>query len=169
MVQVVLEKLPPGEFEIFSTADNPDTDGKFRIFWSSSPRAKSYELYQNNTLVETIQAGQELSVNIHILVNGNYQYRVIAKNDFGETESDIKNVMVELSANKNDGGDDFFNQLTEFLSANGTTIVIVVAGGVVIAVIFKMKGGKGKFKIIKDTASGSTGGSFDDKFFDSEF
>jgi len=53
--------------------------------WNPSPEATSYDLYRNNTLVAsgTLQA----QVDIGVAPTSDYVYKVVARNDFGQVES----------------------------------------------------------------------------------
>ena len=50
-IQVIVERLPPGLFNLTTDADTPDIDGAFNLNWTVSENAVNYSIYQHNNPV----------------------------------------------------------------------------------------------------------------------
>jgi len=96
----------PGAFTLYENADDPDTDGKFKLWWDSSSNADSYSMYKSNnpilifTGTETlVKSGiVDLEESITESTDGTYYYIVVASNEAGLALSNVVDVEVELSA-----------------------------------------------------------------------
>ena len=91
-----LENFPPGAFSLFSTAGNPDIDGNFLLNWSASDFADSYSIYQNNTLIVENLPETQRNLQINDLTNGEYNFYVVAQNDYGLETSNNLTIFVNL-------------------------------------------------------------------------
>jgi len=78
-----IEEFPPGPFTLNSTAEDPDKDGKFSLFWTESQYADTYQVYRNNTLIAELDSSQ-LTYEISDLSDGDYEFKVVAVNEYGE-------------------------------------------------------------------------------------
>jgi ABC-type transport system substrate-binding protein len=96
----------PGAVNIYSNADNPDTDGNFDISWSSSTYTDNYSLYRSSSVITTIDGSVNLlldevtdfSYETSGYTNGIYYFLVVSKNGNGNTMSENLMVTVELSS-----------------------------------------------------------------------
>ena len=84
----------PGPFTLTSTATNPDTDGSFSLQWTASADSDDYSVYQDNVLLSS--GVTSLFYSITISVNNTYDFKVIAYNVNGETESNEISVIVAI-------------------------------------------------------------------------
>ena len=91
-----LENFPPGSFSLFSDAGNPDIDGNFILNWSASEFTDSYSVYQNNTLIADSLPSTESNYQIEDLTNGEYNFYIVAQNDYGSETSNNLTVSVNL-------------------------------------------------------------------------
>jgi len=76
---------PPGEFYLFSDADNPDWDGIVNFTWSIAQGADRYELYINDSLHKDNIT--ETAYTVSNLDTNDYKVYVIAINDAGQRDS----------------------------------------------------------------------------------
>jgi len=84
----------PGPFTLTSTATNPDTDGSFSLEWTASADSDDYSVYQDNVLLSSDVTS--LFYSITVTVNNTYDFKVIAYNVNGETESNEISVIVAI-------------------------------------------------------------------------
>jgi len=91
-----LENFPPGAFSLFSNAGNPDIDGNFQLNWTASDFADTYSVYQNNTLIAGDLPATQRNLQINDLTNGNYEFHVVARNDYGTILSNNLTISVNL-------------------------------------------------------------------------
>ena len=84
----------PSPFTLTSTATNPDTDGSFSLQWTASVDSDNYSVYQDSVLLST--GITNLYYPITISVNDTYDFKVIACNVNGETESNEIIVIVAI-------------------------------------------------------------------------
>jgi len=93
----IIMKIPlpePNPFMLTSNADNPDEDGIFMLYWSSSEYTKSYSVYCDDVLLEG--GITNLYCNIKVYSSGYYDFKVVALNDYGQTESNEITVNVDI-------------------------------------------------------------------------
>ncbi|MFW9819755.1 MAG: SBBP repeat-containing protein [Candidatus Thorarchaeota archaeon] len=88
----------PGLFKLSSNASNPDTDGSFSLFWTSSLLATNYSILMRNNSIITLIREQinYLSYDIQLSIGGIYSFKVIAFNKFGNTSSNWVNIEVKF-------------------------------------------------------------------------
>ncbi|MFX1346127.1 MAG: ABC transporter substrate-binding protein [Promethearchaeota archaeon] len=103
-VQVTVELPGPGNFTLWSDADDPDPNGAFDLFWTDSNGADNYSVYEYNKFITEING----SLTVHAfqtalypfpisgLFNGDYYYVVVAYNGTGQTMSNCFKVTVQL-------------------------------------------------------------------------
>lgn len=84
----------PSPFTLTSTATNPDIDGSFSLQWTTSADSDNYSVYQDNILLSS--GITSLSYPISISVNDTYDFKIIACNVNGETESNGIIVIVAI-------------------------------------------------------------------------
>ena len=94
VIAVKTPSPPPNSFMLTSNADIPDEDGIFMLYWSSSEYTKSYSVYCDGVLLEG--GITNLYCNIKVYSSGNYDFKVIAHNDYGETESNEITINVDI-------------------------------------------------------------------------
>jgi len=133
------QELPPGAFSLWSNAGNPDTDGEFRLSWSSSEGADEYSIYKSELYITQINLGVFLvaenalsSYPISESENGDYYYVVVAYNEFGNTLSNCYKVTVEI-----DEGDEG-GEVYEFIPGFNIFILFAVFGVVFYILVFKI-------------------------------
>ncbi|MGQ4875445.1 MAG: glycosyl hydrolase family 18 protein [Promethearchaeia archaeon] len=106
---------PPGAFNLTTTADNPDIDGKFYLNWTQSTGADNYSVYYSTTKINSAGAGKllysGLTENYTLISNmmsGTYYFAVVAHNESGDTLSNnvFINVSLPLDLNSNAGNPD---------------------------------------------------------------
>jgi len=85
---------PPSPFMLTSNADNPNVDGIFMLYWSSSEYTKSYSVYCDDVLLE--YGLTKLYCNIKVYTSGSYDFNVVALNDYGQVDSNIITVNVDI-------------------------------------------------------------------------
>jgi len=73
----------PSSFILDSNANNPDIDGVFLLYWTDSEYANNYSIYQNDVLLNS--GLTELYYLMENYLNGSYDYKVIAFNNYGNT------------------------------------------------------------------------------------
>ncbi len=84
----------PTPFTLTSNADNPDEDGLFMLYWSSSEYGNVYSVYCDDVLLEW--GIIELYCNIKVYASGSYDFKVVALNDYGQTDSNEITVNVDI-------------------------------------------------------------------------
>ncbi|MFX0073171.1 MAG: hypothetical protein ACFFAO_18995, partial [Candidatus Hermodarchaeota archaeon] len=107
---VLVQFLPPGDFDLSSDADTPDTDGAFDLIWTSSEGADNYSLYMFDKMITEINSSLTLLANqtatspfpISGLVNGEYYFAILAYNEHGATMSDNEYVIVFIPDSNGD-------------------------------------------------------------------
>ena len=85
----------PGSFNLYTDADDPDTDGEFNLIWTSSERADNYSVYYYNKMIIeineslTLLSDQTTATSFHVtkLPKGKYYFAVAAWNEMGLTLS----------------------------------------------------------------------------------
>ncbi|MFW9872452.1 MAG: hypothetical protein ACFFG0_05060 [Candidatus Thorarchaeota archaeon] len=90
-------KIPlpsPKPFTLTSDAGSPDTDGLIMLYWSKSEYAEVYAVYQDDVLLEW--GVTKLYYNVRIYADGSYKFKVVALNDYGQVESNVITVNVEI-------------------------------------------------------------------------
>ena len=93
--KVINLPLPsPTPFTLTSNADNPDEDGIFMLYWSSSEYGDVYSVYCDNVLLEW--GITKLYCNIKVYSSGSYDFKVVALNDYGQTDSNEITVNVDI-------------------------------------------------------------------------
>ncbi|MHA1233035.1 MAG: hypothetical protein ACTSPQ_20605, partial [Candidatus Helarchaeota archaeon] len=103
-IQVIVERLPPGLFNLTTDADTPDIDGAFNLNWTVSENAVNYSIYQHNNPITKINGSitlvdsgiVTLSYSFSGLKNGTYYYIIVAFNDNGNKSSNCIQVEVKL-------------------------------------------------------------------------
>ena len=95
---IIPQPPPPTPFTLTSNANNPDMDGSFTLYWSSSTHANSYSVYQNNILLESglTTLNYIIFYDIGGYVDGNYYFKVIAFNDYGNMSSNEITVNIDI-------------------------------------------------------------------------
>ncbi len=88
------EPIPPNPFTLTSDADSPDTNGLFTLYWISSENADNYSVYKNDVLLNSGLIYTQYYVEISS--NGNYDFKVIAFNEYGNTSSNEITVIIEI-------------------------------------------------------------------------
>ncbi|TFG21354.1 MAG: hypothetical protein EU529_13720 [Promethearchaeota archaeon] len=97
-------RIPPKAFNMFTDANDPDTDGNFNLTWSKSIGADNYSVYSHDVFIHQIknngtlevQGIEELNHTISGLTSGDYYYIVIAYNETGNTSSNCTQVSVRI-------------------------------------------------------------------------
>ncbi|KKM97841.1 hypothetical protein LCGC14_1163970 [marine sediment metagenome] len=89
-----IEPNLPSPFNLTSNADNPDIDGIFLLNWTISEYANNYSVYQNDVLIDNGLV--ELYYYMEIYTNGNYSFKVISFNDYGNITSNEIIVNIEI-------------------------------------------------------------------------
>jgi hypothetical protein len=84
----------PTPFTLTSNADNPDTDGIFMLYWSSSGYADFYSVYCDGDLLKW--GITNLYCNVKVYASGSYNFKVVALNDYGQADSNIITVNVDI-------------------------------------------------------------------------
>lgn len=98
----VIVSLPPGEFQLVSTADNPDPDGEFNLNWGSSIDADNYSVYEHTSFITEINNSLNLlasGLEINTLHrtgygNGEYYFIVEAINEVGTKTSNCIKITI---------------------------------------------------------------------------
>jgi len=106
VLTVKLSIESPGGFYLWSTADNPDTDGIFNLTWSISPRVSNYSLYYSNVSanmdIESETPWVETIWNNEIEISfgdGMHYFLVVAYNNYGYAVSNYTSVNVQIATN----------------------------------------------------------------------
>ena len=84
----------PQPFSLSSTASDPDLDGAFWLNWTTSVLAMNYSIYLNGDLL--IERLINNSYYISGLLNGSYQYHVVAFNYYGNISSNVITIGVDF-------------------------------------------------------------------------
>jgi WD40 repeat protein len=136
----VIVSLPPGDFLLTSSADDPDLDGQFNLNWDSSTDADNYSVYEHSSFITEVNYTLDLIVSgleVNTLPregygNGEYYFIVAAINEISTTLSNCIKITVGQQ-----GGDTFWEDLIQ----QGLLIPIVgaIAGGVVGIAFFVIK------------------------------
>lgn len=93
-VNIEIPLPPPNPFMLTSNADNPDADGIFMLYWSSSEYAKVYSVYCDGVLLEW--GITNLYCNIKVYTSGSYNFKVVALNDYGQVDSNLITINVDI-------------------------------------------------------------------------
>jgi len=93
-VNIEIPLPPPNPFMLTSNADNPDADGIFMLYWSSSEYAEVYSVYCDGVLLEW--GITNLYCNIKVYTSGSYNFKVVALNDYGQVDSNIITINVDI-------------------------------------------------------------------------
>jgi hypothetical protein len=112
----------PGEFQLSSTAQNPDPDGNFILNWTESLDASNHTLYKSNFPIETINSSVVAVTNGSInhtcnfenYSEGEYYFMVLAYNEYGNTSSNCVYFRVQFPPS-----DFTLNNLTEIPNRDG--------------------------------------------------
>jgi len=104
-IEVVVEiEDPPSPFTLSSDAGSPDEDGDFNLTWTPSTFADNYSLYVYSSLITEINGSltllldevTDLSYEAFDYSDGTYFFAVVAKNIYGTTMSNNREVVVEI-------------------------------------------------------------------------
>ncbi|MFX1257866.1 MAG: hypothetical protein ACFFAN_08410 [Promethearchaeota archaeon] len=95
---------PPDAFNLYSTAEDPDTVGSFNLYWDDSVGADNYSVYVSNSFITIIDGTcteiateiQATTLPISGLGSGIYYYVVVAYNETGNTLSNCIQINVQL-------------------------------------------------------------------------
>lgn len=136
----------PGTFILSTDATSPDTDGKFKLTWTTSDGATSYEIYTYSSKITKINStiGQPINTTsglVHSLTfttaNTTY-FIIVAKNSTGNTLSNSLSVTVKFDF----GAKSPVEQFLEFLGTPaGIASVTAISGGAVGTTILAIKWG----------------------------
>ena len=77
---------PPGAFTLTLTPECDGTASQIRLNWTSSPGAKTYDVYRNGTLLYSDAISNQF-INTTVTTGVSYSYYVKAKNSGGSTNS----------------------------------------------------------------------------------
>ncbi|KKM14500.1 hypothetical protein LCGC14_1705480 [marine sediment metagenome] len=88
------DPIPPNPFTLTSDADAPDTNGLFTLYWISSENADNYSVYRDGALLNSGLIYTQYYM--EITSNGNYNFKVIAFNEYGNTSSNEITVNIEI-------------------------------------------------------------------------
>ena len=119
----------PGPFTLTSTATNPDTDGSFSLQWTASADSDDYSVYQDNVLLSS--GVTSLFYSITISVNNTYDFKVIAYNINGETESNEIAVIVAIPPEEPSLNPDLISSFNPFIiigilgSISGISAIVI--------------------------------------------
>jgi len=104
----------PGSFDLYSHADAPESDGVFKLNWTSSFAADVYTVYEDSspfseingqTIVQADIADQEVFLTNYD--TGTYYFLVLAINDHGNrTSENYVSVQVTIASDDKDDDDD---------------------------------------------------------------
>ncbi len=94
----------PGPFTLLSTAEDPDEDGEFDLVWSDAEGAVNYSIYQyhnfiteiNGSLIPLATEITDLTIHLSGYATGTYYFIVVAHNEYGDTLSNCKEIIVDL-------------------------------------------------------------------------
>ncbi len=95
-LELIVEFPKPGPFSLISPdAGTPDNDGQFTLNWGISEEADNYTVYWDTTSFTTYTGTQNILINeldvntapFSTSQNGNYYFRVCARNETGERYS----------------------------------------------------------------------------------
>ncbi|MFX1280411.1 MAG: ABC transporter substrate-binding protein [Promethearchaeota archaeon] len=102
-INVTVLFFKPGPFNLYSTADTPDTDGSFILYWTNSSGARNYSIYSSDSFITNLDPGLSLEAEdtntpyaISDLGNGDYFFIAVAYNESGYTLSNCIEVEVQL-------------------------------------------------------------------------
>jgi len=96
--------ISPGEFNLSSDADTPDTDGIFTLEWTPAIRANNYSVYLYSGYITEINSSvilltaeiTELTYIMSMYMEGTYYLIVVAYNDYDDTLSNCIVINVKL-------------------------------------------------------------------------
>ncbi|MHA1436361.1 MAG: SBBP repeat-containing protein [Promethearchaeota archaeon] len=99
----LIKFLPyPDNFILSSDADNPDSDGSFRLSWTYSLEAENYSIYQDNQSISKVNNTMKiksgitnLSHSFTYLPQGDYYFIIVAFNTYGNTSSNCLKIVVK--------------------------------------------------------------------------
>jgi hypothetical protein len=86
----------PGKFVLTTDADNPDINGEFLLNWTESPGAETYSVFRNNSLLIDNLPSSQTTYPILELVSGDYEFHIVASNEFGTTNTSKVIVVVDI-------------------------------------------------------------------------
>ncbi len=100
----------PGNFSLFSDADDPDPDGAFDLIWTDSEGADNYSVYMFDKFITEINESLTLHANqtaispfpISGLLNDEYYFTILAYNENGATMSNNEYIIVYLPDSNGD-------------------------------------------------------------------
>lgn len=129
---------PPGSLVLSSDAGVPDTDGRFNLSWTASPRAVNYTIYVHSTFITTINASVLVlksgltneSCIITFTSNGTYYLLIVAYNDAGNATSNCIAVVVQIP-----GEHSGINPVMQFFQEYGLYLLVGAIGVVIVASI----------------------------------
>ncbi|MBD3197087.1 MAG: hypothetical protein GF317_18680 [Candidatus Lokiarchaeota archaeon] len=122
--------IPPGDFNLSSTADDPDPDGNFLFTWTASDKADKYSIFRSLNFISEFNATLTLIENdIYVLsyaINGHeegiFYFVIVAQNEYGSRISNCVKLVVERPDPTNIPG---YNNLI-FILVIGASIVILI-------------------------------------------
>jgi ABC-type transport system substrate-binding protein len=96
--------LPPGDFNLSSDAGTPDTDGNFSLIWTTSFGSDNYSLFMADQKITVINSSVSSLVDqtasspfsIYSLASGEYNFIVVAHNQYGDTLSNNVHITVNI-------------------------------------------------------------------------
>jgi len=103
--KVYLLDNSPWPFTLSSNAGNPDDDGSFTLFWTTSFSANNYSIYQYSSLITQINGSlnllateiTDMSLPLNDYTDGIYYFIVNAKNNFGNISSNCIELVVQIT------------------------------------------------------------------------
>jgi branched-chain amino acid transport system substrate-binding protein len=108
-IKVTVQRPPPGDFDLDSDADDPDTNGAFNLIWTDSVGADNYSVYTHNQNITDINVvgitnlAYQTAISpfpISGLIDGDYYYVVVAYNETGHTMAKCIHITVHLSGDE---------------------------------------------------------------------
>ncbi len=145
-------QIPPKAFNMFTDADDPDTDGTFNLTWSKSIGADNYSVYRSNNQISNLNDCTEIKSNITDLNytvvgmnTGTHYFIIVAYNATGFTLSDYVQVNVSIpvsplppvqgGSDDDDGGSSDTKEISGYnVSLISITIILVLFSIIYLAV-----------------------------------
>ncbi|MHA2325695.1 MAG: WD40 repeat domain-containing protein, partial [Promethearchaeota archaeon] len=131
----VIVSLPPGEFQLSSTADDPDPDGLFNLNWDLSTDANNYSVYEHTNIITEINGSLDLiasGLTVNTLLRegygeGDYFFIVVAVNEIGTKLSN--HIKITVGVTSQSAGGNFWEDLLR------EGFLIPIIGGIVAGVV----------------------------------
>lgn len=97
------EIVPPGPFNLYSDAEDPDPDGNFTLSWTPASTANNYTVYFsshyitqiNESVTALLNESKSLALLISDLAGGTYYFMVVAVNDYGNSTSNVLMIIIQ--------------------------------------------------------------------------